>query len=399
VSSIGRHGTTRHGAGAAMTPASPHLAVALDGAGWHPAAWREPDARPAELFAAKYWTDLVREAERGFLDFVTIEDSFGVQSTVGDRLDRVYGRLDATLVAAAVAQRTSGIGLVPTVVATHTEPFHVSKAIATLDYASTGRAGYRVRISTQSTEFAHVGRRAAGEVADLLDEAADHVEVVRRLWDSWEDDAEIRDAATGRFVDRDKLHYIDFTGRWFSVKGPSITPRPPQGQPPVVVLAHAAPVYRLAARAADVVFVTPRDTANAKEILAEVRAEEVTAGRAEPLHVFGELVVFLDETTARARARLARLDDFDGAECASDAAVFVGTMDDLADLLLELHSEGLTGFRLRPGALPHDLVAITRGLVPRLQARGVFRRGYAEETLRARLGLARPANRYAEVAR
>ncbi len=351
-----------------MTPALPHLAVALDGAGWHPAAWREPDARPAELFTAGYWTDLIREAEFGFLDFVTIEDSFSAQSTVDDRLDRVYGRLDATLVASAVAPRTSGIGLVPTVVATHTEPFHVSKVIATLDYASTGRAGYRVRISTRPTEFAHVGRRAAGEVADLLDEAADHVEVVRRLWDSWEDDAEIRDAATGRFVDRDKLHYIDFTGRWFSVKGPSITPRPPQGRPPVVLLAHAAPVYRLAARAADVVFVTPRDTANAKEILAEVRAEE--AERSEPLHVFGELVVFLDETGAKAADRLARLDERDGAEFASDAAVFVGTVDDLADLLLELHAAGLTGFRLRPGALPHDLVAITRTLVPRLQARG-----------------------------
>jgi alkanesulfonate monooxygenase SsuD/methylene tetrahydromethanopterin reductase-like flavin-dependent oxidoreductase (luciferase family) len=374
-----------------------YLAAALDGAGWHPAAWREPDARPAELFTAGYWTDLVREAEHGLLDFVTIEDSFSARSTVDDRLDRVYGRLDAALIASAVAPRTSGIGLVPSVVATHTEPFHISKAIATLDYASAGRAGYRVRISNQPAEFAHVGRREPGELADLLDEAADHVEVVRRLWDSWEDDAEIRDAATGRFVDRDRLHYIDFAGRWFSVKGPSITPRPPQGQPPVVVLAHTAPVYRLAARAADVVLVTPRDPAHAKEILAEVRLEE--AGRPEPLRVFGELVVFLDETSAKAADRLARLDELDGTAFTSDAAVFAGTADDLADLLLELHTAGLSGFRLRPGALPHDLVAITRELVPRLQARGVFRRGYGEQTLRDRLGLARPVNRYAEVTR
>ncbi|OLF19346.1 FMNH2-dependent monooxygenase [Actinophytocola xanthii] len=377
----------------------PHLAVALDGAGWHPAAWREPDARPAELFTAGYWTDLVREAERGALDLVTIEDSFGVGSTQDARVDRVYGRLDATLVAAAVAPRTSAIGLVPTVVATHTEPFHVSKAVASLDYASVGRAGYRVRISTSPAEFAHVGRREAGEVGELLAEAADHVEVVRRLWDSWEDDAEIRDAATGRFVDRSKLHYIDFTGQWFSVKGPSITPRPPQGQPPVVVLAHAAPVYRLAARAADVVLVTPRDPAHATELLAEVRAEELAVGRPTPLHVFGELVVFLDETTAGATGRLARLDERDGGELRSDAAVFAGTVDDLADLLLDLCAAGLTGIRLRPGALPHDLVAVTRGLVPRLQARGSFRRHYTEGTLRARLGLARPANRYAEVTR
>ena len=77
-------------------------------------------------------------------------------------------------------------------------------------------------------------------VAEHFDEAADYVEVLRRLWDSWEDDAEIRDVATGRFIDRDKLHYIDFEGRWFAVKGPSITPRPPQGQPVVAALGHAS---------------------------------------------------------------------------------------------------------------------------------------------------------------
>jgi alkanesulfonate monooxygenase SsuD/methylene tetrahydromethanopterin reductase-like flavin-dependent oxidoreductase (luciferase family) len=97
------------------------------------------------------------------------------------------------------------------------------------------------------------------DLEDLFDEAADAVDVVRRLWDSWEDDAVIRDVATGRFVDRDKLHYIDFTGRFFSVKGPSITPRPPQGQPVVAVLAHAPRVYEFAARSADLVFVTPTD--------------------------------------------------------------------------------------------------------------------------------------------
>ncbi len=91
------------------------------------------------------------------------------------------------------------------------------------------------------------GRRDVGG-ADLFDEAADAVEVVRRLWDSWEDDAVIRDVATGRYVDRDKLHYIDFAGKYFSVKGPSITPRPPQGQPVVAALAHQVPVYEFASR-------------------------------------------------------------------------------------------------------------------------------------------------------
>src|SRR4051794_4300811 len=121
-------------------PTPLHLAVALDGAGWHPAAWREPTARPEDLFTAAYWTDLVVEAERGLLDFVTIEDSFGLQTTgyqgQDDRIDQVRGRLDAVLIAARVAPVTTGIGLVPTALVTHTEPFHISKSIATLDYVS-----------------------------------------------------------------------------------------------------------------------------------------------------------------------------------------------------------------------------------------------------------------------
>ncbi|WP_369274882.1 LLM class flavin-dependent oxidoreductase [Streptomyces sp. R11] len=389
-----------------------HLAVALDGTGWHPASWREPAARPRALFTAGYWTDLVTEAERGLLDFVTIEDGLGLQSShfldPDERTDQVRGRLDAVLIASRVAPLTSRIGLVPTVVATHTEPFHISKAIATLDYVSAGRAGLRVQITARPNEAAHFGRRtvprieaydspAAQEVVtDLFDEAADHVEVVRRLWDSWEDDAEIRDAATGRFIDRDKLHYIDFEGRRFSVRGPSITPRPPQGQPIVSALAHDTVPYRLVARAADVGYVTPHDADEARAIVARIRTEQDAAGRAaEPLHIFGDIVVFLDDDPDAARARRERLDALAGQPYTSDALTFTGTPSQLADLLQELHGAGLSGFRLRPAVVGHDLPGITRALVPELQRRGAFRRAYEAATLRGLLGLARPANRYA----
>ncbi|MFC1434561.1 LLM class flavin-dependent oxidoreductase [Streptacidiphilus sp. N1-3] len=393
-----------------------HLAVALDGAGWHPAAWREPAARPKDLLTAAYWADLVAEAERGLLDFVTIEDSLGLQSSShfdeDRRTDQVRGRLDAVLIAARIAPLTSNIGLIPTAVATHTEPFHLSKAIATLDYVSTGRAGLRVQVSGRPFEAELFGRRTVPPfrledfdqpqvqalVADLFDEAADYVEAVRRLWDSWEDDAEIRDTATGRFVDRDKLHYIDFEGARFSVKGPSITPRPPQGQPVVAALAHATIPYRLVARSADVGFVTPRGTEDARAILAEIRAEQAAAGRAEEtVHVFGDLVVFLDDDADAAAARRDRLDQLAGAPYSSDAQVFTGTAAQLADQLQEWQQAGLTGFRLRPAAVPHDLEQITRRLVPELQRRGAFRTGYEADTLRGLLGLARPANRYAAV--
>ncbi|MCQ4079356.1 LLM class flavin-dependent oxidoreductase [Streptomyces sp. RB6PN25] len=391
-----------------------HLAVALDGAGWHPASWREPQARPHDLFTADYWAGAVAEAERGLLDFVTFEDALGLQSShptePDTRTDQVRGRLDAVLIAARVAPLTHHIGLVPTVIATHTEPFHISKAIATLDYVSAGRAGVRVQISAKAHEAAHFGRRtfprfgiqeldapAVRDVtAELFEEAADYIEVARRLWDSWEDDAEIRDVATGRFIDRDKLHYIDFEGKHFSVKGPSITPRPPQGQPVVSALAHRSVPFQLVAHSADIGYVTARDADQARAVVAEIRAAQEAAGRAEePLHVFGDLVVFLDDDPTAAATRLARLNVLAGYEYTSDAKIFTGTPIQLSDFLRELQQAGLSGFRLRPGVIGSDLPAITRGLVPELQRRGAFRRAYEAVTLRGLLGLTRPANRYA----
>ncbi|ROO84781.1 alkanesulfonate monooxygenase SsuD/methylene tetrahydromethanopterin reductase-like flavin-dependent oxidoreductase (luciferase family) [Actinocorallia herbida] len=388
-----------------------HLAVALDGAGWHPGAWRDPLARPAELFGARYWADLAAEAERGFLDFLTFEDALAVQSSRWEgpdgRTDQVRGRLDAVLVAARLAAVTSAIGLVPTTSTTHTEPFHVAIGIASLDHATSGRAGWRPQVSGKAADALHFGRRTlpvfapeeygtgavAEVVAGLFGEAADAVEAVRRLWDSWEDDAIIRDTDTGRYVDRAKLHYIDFEGRHFSVRGPSITPRPPQGQPLITALAHDVVPYEFAARSADVVYVTPHSVADAHTIVGAVREAERTVGRTgAPLRVFADLVVFLGPAAAD---RKDALDELDGAPYTSDALVFTGTADDLADLLSSWQETGIEGFRLRPGALPRDLHHITRDLVPALQARGAFRGAYAEDVLRTRLGLARPANRYA----
>jgi len=338
-----------------------HLAVALDGAGWHPAAWRDLGAPPDQLLTAAYWAGLAAEAERGLLDFVTIEDSPG---------------LDAVLAAGWIAPATSHIGLVPAATVSHTEPFRVSKAIAGLDYASLGRAGWRPQLSRpwpdslfgqrgpaefQPADFAKPQVRPV--IAEHFDEAADFVELVRALWDS------------------------------------SISRRPPQGQPLVTALAHAPVPYRFAARAADVVFVAPRDAGHARAIVAEVRAQQAAAGRAgETLHVFADLLVFLAENEAAAAGHRARLDDAAGEQYAGDAASFAGTPAGLAELLRDWQQAGLTGFRLRPAVLPRDLLHVTRGLVPELQRTHSFRTCYTGTGLRKRLGLARPASRYAAAA-
>ena len=395
-----------------------HLGIALDGAGWHPSAWREPEASPTELLDLAYWVDLVRIAEAAGIDLVTFEDSFGLQTTgfgdVDDRRDEVRGRLDALLLATAIAPHTRHIGLVPTVTTTHTEPFHVGTATATLDFVSEGWGGWRVQVSGREHEARHVGRRtipaldpaaiAAGTdpaqtalLRDLFDEAADTVEVARRLWDSWEDDAVIRDVPTGRFVDRDRLHYIDFEGDRFTVKGPSITPRPPQGQPVVYALAHQKVPYELAAAAADIVGITPHDDAHLAQILDELTdaSGAVTRTAPEPLRVWAEAVVLIEDSTEAARETLARLDAAHGETYASDAVILADTAENVAAQLLSWHDAGLDGVRLRPARLPADLVRITAEVVPALAAVGVLDRPADADTLRARLGLGVPENRYA----
>lgn len=344
----------------------------------------------------------MQEAERGLLDFVTFEDGLGMQSArfrePDDRLHQVRGRFDAVLLATRVAPVTSHIGLIPTAIATHTEPFHIATSLQSLDHISRGRGGWRPQVTGRPSDAALIGHRALPDdphalTVELFAEAADAVEVVRRLCDSWEDDAEIRDVATGRFIDRDKLHYIDFDGSYFSVKGPSIVPRSPQGQPVVAALAHSEIPWRFAATAAELVFVTPRDTDDVPRWVASIRDAEIAVARgAAPLRILADLIVFIGPSAADDKARL---DELDGRPLRSDAAIFTGTAAELVDRLVEWRALGLDGFRLRPGVVTCDLPAIVDDVVPALQARVGFRRAYAAETLRTRLGLASATNRYA----
>jgi alkanesulfonate monooxygenase SsuD/methylene tetrahydromethanopterin reductase-like flavin-dependent oxidoreductase (luciferase family) len=362
-----------------------HLGVALDGYGWHPHAWRPTlaaDPTAESVLSGRYWAGLAATAERGLLDFLTIDDTLqpqpGRREPISPR--RLAGRADAVLVAARVAPATQHIGLIPVATVTHTEPFHVSKAIATLDHISRGRAGWQPRVSSTAHEAALFGRRGATDDGeDLFDEAADAVEVVRRLWDSWEDDAIIRDAATARYIDRKKLHYIDFEGKYFSVKGPSITPRSPQGQPVIAALAHAPRIYEFAATSADLVFITPADDASLDAIL-----DEVKAAGGEHLKVYADLVVTFGGDT----------------EFGSDAGIFDGSPTDVVDLLLSWQQRGIDGARLRPAVNATDLTVIVDEVVPLLQRANRFRAAYRDgETLRQRLDLPVAPNRYVEVPR
>ncbi|SCE57464.1 MULTISPECIES: LLM class flavin-dependent oxidoreductase [unclassified Streptomyces] len=345
------------------TPRRLHLAAAID----VPGATRAADFLP-----------LARFADEGLLDFLTLGDSFAAPG------------LDALSVLARLAPETRRVGLVPTVTTTHTEPFHVQAQLATLDWVSRGRAGWRPGVSTSENEARLFGRRAAVTAREAWREAGEVVEAARLLWDSWEDDAEIRDIPSGRFVDRDKLHYADYAGTTFSVRGPSIVPRPPQGHP-VIVADADDPVRRaFAVRHADVLLVEASSREQAAAFSAEVRAEAARAGR-EPadLRVLASLTVELSGGEQAAEPGHGG----GGPRPTAHGPHYRGGPVDLAELIGDWYAAGaVDGFHLRPAEPGRDLERLVNGTAALLQHRGVFRAFHPGSTLREHLGLARPAN-------
>ncbi|MFD9854588.1 LLM class flavin-dependent oxidoreductase [[Kitasatospora] papulosa] len=322
---------------------------------------------------------LARLAEGGALDFVTLNDSFARPGP------------DALAVLARVAPATTRIGLVPTVTTTHTEPFHVSSAVATLDWVSKGRAGWHADVSTTEAEARLFGRRPAAPASALWQEAGEAADAGARLWDSWEDGAEIRDVATGRFIDRDKLHYVDFEGSTFSVRGPAIVPRPPQGRPVTVIDATSGPAREPAARYADVAYVRAASPEQAAALRDELRRAAAAHGRApDSLRVLAALTVDLGDAETTPEPGLGT-----GPQHAGRGTYFRGGPVDLAELITRWHRGGaVDGFHLIPITPERDLERIVNGTVALLQHRSLFRTFYPGGTLREHLGLGRPANRY-----
>lgn len=401
------------------------LVTALQGAGWHPAAWRAAGPAAQRLTSLRHWRDVVVEQDRLGVDAVTLEDSFtaGPTDPEGD-LDTstVVGRLDALLVANAVAPATRAIGLVPTVSVTHTEPFHVATGLQTLDHVSLGRAGWRIQVSPTTREAALFGRRTGDDAATLFAEAGEVAEVVSRLWDSWDDDAIIRDVTTGRFIDRDRIHNAEFSGSFVSVHGASIVPRSPQGRPPVFALAHRPDAAAFAVDAADVVLVTPgfdglgprqpvpdRHEAAGRPswwgedrgALGLVRDAELAAGADLRRPVLADLAVLIGSSPAAAADELAALDAAAGRPYAvgsgSDTSVLATTVPELVDRIGSLRDLGFAGVRLRPLRIPIDSTAIARQLVPALVTAGLRADVASRPTadLRTRLGIAPAVSRYA----
>ncbi|GAA2584906.1 LLM class flavin-dependent oxidoreductase [Dactylosporangium fulvum] len=346
------------------------LAVEIDGDGAHPEAWRRAAHPPAALLGPRRVRHVAEIAERAGFTLVTLDDDL-LPPDGG-----IAGRIGAVERAAFIAASTSVLSVAPVVSTTYTEPFHVSSQLASVDHISAGRAGWVVATSPRPGAAEAWGR----PVADPRQEAADAVRVVRALWDSWEDDAVVRDVATGRYLDRDRLHYVDFTGATYTVTGPAIVPRPPQGQ--LVVL---APPGLVPDEEVDVTLVGGADVAAVRQAAAATTTPRT----------FAEIEVALDTSAADGADRVAALDRHAPWPVAGRLR-YTGGPGGLVALLRDLDAQaGVDGVRLHPLVLDEDLAVLSQYVVPALIKSRLAARPLPGASLRQTLGLPRPQNRFA----
>ena len=329
----------------------------------------------AELFDVKELAGVAAAAEAAGVDLLTLGDPLAASAGAGIGLS-------AAETLAFLARKTRRIGLLPATSSHYTEPFHAAKAIATLDFISGGRAGVLVDYGQSAGADAHYPELAPAPPEVRVDQAGEFTEVLRKLWDSWEDGAEIRDRVSGRYVDAAKVHSINHQGSHFTVKGPLITPRPPQGQPVVALRLdpglHGEPgwsgLLALAAGQADVVLLSgsgPVDPAQAGAVATELRE---AAGNRSRLQVLVRIEV-------------------DG-PAAVGAAAAVAAADRLrTDGLVDGVEFTLAG----PWAAPEaqELLDLVRVSAAAASGEPNTPEG---STLRSRLGLDRPLSRYAAAA-
>lgn len=363
----------------------------------------QPTVKP---FSVRVLLEQVQLAQKAAFDFVVIEDSFMLNTS---NPQSVQGQVDAALITARIAPVSGGIGLIPAVNTTHTEPFHVSKLIATLDHVSAGHGGWEPTVSTTEYEAKLFGRKPAQSRATVWAQAHEVIDVSKKLWDSWEDDAEIRDVPSGRFIDRDKLHYVDYEGVHFSVKGPSITPRPPQGHPVTALSVPAADqvdqdvidqIIDIAAQHADIVRLNVTTISEAVVLRSAIKSQAQDYGRSsDEVLVYVNLLAITADDALSAQIRKDFLDTSSGHGAGGGSLVFAGTPQELAQLGQRWLAAGAAdGLVIKPGSFSADLQAITAKTVPFLASQGIVATSYRGATLRENLGLTRPANQYATAA-
>lgn len=432
-----------------------HLGAFMRPVSLHTGAWRYPGAYPDANFNFAHLKSFIRKLEAAKFDAFFMADHLAVLNMPIEALRRSHTvtSFEPFTLLSALASVTERIGLVATASTTFEEPYHVARRFASLDHISGGRAGWNIVTTSNPDAARNFGLEEHVEHGERYQRAREFFDVVTGLWDSFADDAFVRDAQSGIFFDPERLHVLDHAGEEFRVRGPLNIARPPQGWPVVVQAGQSEPGRQLAAETAEVVFCSPRDLEAGKALYADIKGRLVAAGRQrDDLKLLPAAFVVIGDTVEEARAKRLHLDSLvhyesaiaslsialghDVSGLAPDAPLppipetnasktgraqvlrlaeeegltvrqlaqryggysglaFVGTASSIADEMAAwLDEEGSDGFNVVFPFLPAGLDDVVQKLVPELQRRGLFRNDYEGSTLREHLGLKRPENRF-----
>lgn len=433
------------------------LATFIHNSGAHPGGWRYPGDAPCDQHDIGHYAALARTAERGKLHCFFSGDQQGFPYISGKdafAATDYAGKLEPTTLLAALAMVTTDIGLIGTVSTTFNEPYAVARRLASLDHITKGRAGWNVVTSAGTAEARNFGFDELMDHDQRYDRAEEFVDVVRQLWDSWEDGAAIRDRANARYFDTAKVHQLNHKGRFFKVAGPLNVGRPPQGHPVIVQAGGSGPGRALAARTADMIFTAQSNMEKAQAFYTDMKSRAAEFGR-DPaqLSVLPSVQLLVRSTEAEARraeeellslipdalawrtlqmhlgidlsgyapedalpeipltnggqwvqqqlVAMARAENLNLGQLARRATVsrasfsMAGTPETVADTLEAwFRANAADGFSLSPNTLPGGLDDFVDQVVPILQRRGLFRTEYTGSTLRENLGLPRPENSF-----
>jgi FMN-dependent oxidoreductase (nitrilotriacetate monooxygenase family) len=428
-----------------------HLNLNFLSAGSHAAAWLWPGNRPEAFVDPAYWVETAQLAEEGTFDAIFLAD----HPSMPQRSDfRPFQALEPSIVLTAIAAATRHIGLIATISSSYNAPYNIARRFASLDIVSGGRVGINIVTTADKASAFNFGSEHAADHATRYDRALEFTDVVKTLWNSWQDDALVGDTAAAQFVDPARVHEANHHGRYFRVRGPLNVPRSRQGHPVVVQAGGSDDGLELAARHAEAVFTAAHTPEDSRAYASRLRARAEALGRpAGSVVVLPGLVTIIGSTEAEARQReeelnslapieqglawasgLLRIDatryDLDAPLPAdlpipsdgmttfargaltkarrqkltlrelirsqvgggSNHRAIVGTPEHIAASIEDWFLSGAAdGFNLMPDVLPSGLEAFVRHVVPILRRRGIFREAYEGDTLRDHLGLARPA--------
>ena len=433
------------------------LGAFLPGAGQHIAAWRHPGSNEAGPLNFEHYKRLAQTAERGLFDAFFLADGLAANfgGVVGGGGSAKAVDFEPITLFSALAQVTEHIGFIATASTTYEEPYTLARKFASLDHLSQGRAGWNVVTTIGDQTARNFGRQQQLAAAERYDRAEEFVDTVKELWDSWEDDAFVRDKASGRYFDPAKVHPPHHKGKHFSVEGALNVARPPQGYPVIVQAGQSEPGLELAARTAEVVFTAQQSLEDAQAFYKDLKGRLARFGRSpDELRIMPGVSVYVGKTEEEARAKLQQLNDLispeeglgllaglsGGVDLSSypldgpfpelpktigwvsrqqmmvDIArkhnfsirqlyqwvatarghwTIVGTPTQIADQLQNWFENGAAdGFNVLPPVLPASLDDFVDLVIPELQRRGLYRTRYEGKTLRENLALQRPTNQH-----